>query len=441
MGLIMAAAQAIGNTLKDQWLEYFICPSLPPETLMVQGQKMTKGNNKGNDNVITNGSGIVVADGQCMIIVEQGRVMEICAEPGEYTYDIGSQPSVFSGKFGAGLVASFKQGWNDFKHGGDKAVDQRVYYFNTKEIMGNLFGTQNPIPFRIVDRNIGLDLDSSLRCNGTYTFHIADPMMLYQYAIGGNFSGAFAKSTNGLDTQMRSEFLKALQPALGKLSAQGIRYSELPAHTDELCDELNEALADLWRGKRGIEIGEVVINSATIPPEDHEMIKQAQRAAINRDPSMAAATMVGAQAQAMQDAAKNIGGAVNAFMGMGMAQNMGGVNASQLFAMGQGQQAAPAAPAAAAPAANSWTCSCGTVNSGKFCMSCGSAKPAPAEGWTCSCGTVNQGKFCMECGKSKPAGAPLYRCDKCGWQQEDPMNPPKFCPECGDLFDENDVQK
>lgn len=355
MGLIMAAAQAIGNTLKDQWLEYFICPSLPSDTLMVQGQKMTKGNNKGNDNVITNGSGIVVADGQCMIIIEQGRVMEICAEPGEYTYDIGSQPSVFSGKFGAGLVASFKQGWNDFKHGGDKAVDQRVYYFNTKEIMGNLFGTQNPIPFRIVDRNIGLDLDSSLRCNGTYTFHIADPMMLYQYAIGGNFSGAFAKSTNGLDTQMRSEFLKALQPALGKLSAQGIRYSELPAHTDELCDALNEALADLWRGKRGIEIGEVVINSATIPPEDHEMIKQAQRAAINRDPNMAAATMVGAQAQAMQDAAKNTSGAVNAFMGMGMAQNMGGVNASQLFAMGQ-QQAAPAAPTpAAAPAANSWT--------------------------------------------------------------------------------------
>ena len=171
------------------------------------------------------------------------------------------------------------------------------------------------------------------------------------------------------------------------------------------------------------------------------MIKQAQRAAINRDPSMAAATMVGAQAQAMQDAAKNTSGAVNAFMGMGMAQNMGGVNASQLFAMGQ-QQAAPAAPTpAAAPAANSWTCSCGTVNTGKFCMSCGSAKPAPAEGWTCSCGTVNQGKFCMECGKSKPAGAPLYRCDKCGWQPEDPMNPPKFCPECGDLFDENDVQK
>ncbi|MBQ6039509.1 MAG: SPFH domain-containing protein [Oscillospiraceae bacterium] len=439
MGLIMAALQAGISTARDQWLEYFICPSLPPETLMVQGQKQTKGNNKGNDNIITNGSGIVVADGQCMIIVEQGRVMEICAEPGEYTYDIGAEPGIFSGKFGAGIVASVKEAWKRFKHGGDVAMDQRVYYFNTKEIMGNLFGTPTPIPFRIVDKNIGLDLDSSLRCNGTYSFYISDPMQFYQFTTGGNFSGAFTKASNNLDVQLRSEFLKALQPALGKLSTLGIRYSDLPNHTNELCDALNEALADKWAAQRGIKIGEVIINSATIPPEDHDMIKQAQRAAINRDPNMAAATMVGAQAQAMQDAAKNTSGAVNAFMGMGMAQNAGGVNAAQLFAMGQ-QAAAPAAPAAAAPAANTWTCACGTANTGKFCMNCGATKPAPAQGWTCSCGTVNQGKFCMECGKTKPAGAPLYRCDKCGWQPSDPANPPKFCPECGDVFDEKDVQ-
>ncbi len=443
MGLIMAALQAGVSTARDQWLEYFICPSLPPSALMVQGQKVTKGNNKGNDNIITNGSGIVVADGQCMIIVEQGRVMEICAEPGEYKYDIGAEPSVFSGKFGAGLVASFKEAWDRFKHGGDTAMDQRVYYFNTKEIMGNMFGTQNPIPFRIVDNNIGLDLDSSIRCNGTYSFYITDPMQFYQYTAGGNFNGTFTKESNNLDQQLRAEFLKALQPAFGKLSQIGIRYSDLPNHTEELCDALNEALADKWVAQRGIKIGEVVINSATIPPEDHEMIKQAQHAAINRNPNMAAATLVGAQAQAMKDAAKNPNGAMNAFMGMGFAQNAGGANPSQLFAMG-GQQAAPAAPAApapAAPAANSWTCSCGTVNTGKFCMNCGSAMPAPAQGWTCSCGAVNQGKFCMECGKSKPAGAPLYRCDKCGWKPEDPANPPKFCPECGDLFDENDLQK
>ena len=223
MGLIMAALQAGISTARDQWLEYFICPSLPPETLMVQGQKQTKGNNKGNDNIITNGSGIVVADGQCMIIVEQGRVMEICAEPGEYTYDIGAEPGIFSGKFGAGIVASVKEAWKRFKHGGDVAMDQRVYYFNTKEIMGNLFGTPTPIPFRIVDKNIGLDLDSSLRCNGTYSFYISDPMQFYQFTTGGNFSGAFTKASNNLDVQLRSEFLKALQPALGKLSTLGIR--------------------------------------------------------------------------------------------------------------------------------------------------------------------------------------------------------------------------
>ncbi|MBQ8921326.1 MAG: SPFH domain-containing protein [Oscillospiraceae bacterium] len=447
MGLIRALAGAVSNTLKDQWLEYFYCESIPSDVLMVKGKHMNKkGGNKGNDNVITNGSTIVVADGQCMIIVEQGRIMEICAEPGAYTYDIGSQPSVFSGKFGAGLVASFKQFWDDFKHGGEKAVDQRVYYFNTKDIMGNRFGTQNPVPFRVVDNNIGLDIDVTVRCNGEYMFTIEDPILFYS-RIAGNVADEFRLSDSPLQQQMKSEFLDALQPAFAKISELGVRPSALPGKTVELKDAMNVALKDEWVANRGIKLSKITINSVTIPKEDEQMIKQAQLAAINRNPNMAAATMVTAQAQAMQDAAKNTNGAMNAFMGMGMAQNAGGINAGQLFAMGQ-QQAAPtpapppaAEPApAAAPAADSWTCSCGQTNTGKFCMSCGNAKPAPAAGWTCSCGTVNQGKFCMNCGSKKPADAPLYRCDKCGWTPEDPKNPPKFCPECGDVFDENDVQ-
>jgi membrane protease subunit (stomatin/prohibitin family) len=446
MGLIRALAGAVSNTLKDQWLEYFYCESIPSDVLMVKGKHMNKkGGNKGNDNVITNGSTIVVADGQCMIIVEQGRIMEICAEPGAYTYDIGSQPSVFSGKFGAGLVASFKQFWDDFKHGGEKAVDQRVYYFNTKDIMGNRFGTQNPVPFRVVDNNIGLDIDVTVRCNGEYMFTIEDPILFYS-KIAGNVADEFRLSDSPLQQQMKSEFLDALQPAFAKISELGVRPSALPGKTVELKDAMNVALKDDWIANRGIKLSKITINSVTIPKEDEQMIKQAQLAAINRNPNMAAATMVTAQAQAMQDAAKNTNGAMNAFMGMGMAQNAGGVNAAQLFAMGQ-QQApapapvpAPAAPAPAAPAADSWTCSCGQVNTSKFCMSCGSPKPAPAAGWTCSCGTVNQGKFCMNCGSKKPADAPLYRCDKCGWTPEDPKNPPKFCPECGDVFDDSDIQ-
>ncbi len=444
MGLISAAIQAGSSTLKDQWLEYFYCDSLSPDDLMVKGRKRTKGNNKGDDNIITNGSVIAVADGQCMIIVEQGRIMEICAEPGEYTYDIGTEPSIFSGSLGKGIVESFKTFGRRFARGGDTGKDQRVYYFNTKEIMGCKFGTQNPIPFRVVDNNIGLDIDVAVRCNGMYQFVISDPILFYS-KVAGNVAGSFRYSDDiqNLQSMMRSEFLDALQPAFAAISAQGIRYSALPGHTKELRDAMIEALREDWSLNRGITLSKITINSVTIPREDEELIKQAQRAAINRNPNMAAATLVTAQAQAMQDAAKNTNGAVNAFMGMGMAQNMGGgVNPNQLFAMGQmaQQQAVAPAPVAAAPAANTWTCSCGTANSGKFCQNCGSAQPAPAAGWTCSCGTVNQGKFCQNCGSKKPAGAPLYKCDKCGWQPENPANPPKFCPECGDLFDAKDMQ-
>ncbi|MBP0989521.1 MAG: SPFH domain-containing protein, partial [Oscillospiraceae bacterium] len=377
MGLIAAALQAGSSTLKDQWLEYFYCESLPSDVLMTKGHKRTKGNNKGDDNIITNGSIVAVADGQCMIIVEQGRIMEICAEPGEYKYDIGTEPSVFSGKLGKGILESFKTFGRRFAMGGDTGKDQRVYYFNTKDIMGCRFGTQNPIPFRVVDHNIGLDVDVSVRCNGMYQFTVTDPILFYS-KVAGNVTETFRFSDNNLEDMMRSEFLTALQPAFAVISEQGIRYSALPGHTNELRDAMINALREEWSENRGITLTKITINSVTIPKEDEDMIKQAQRAAINRDPNMAAATLVGAQAQAMQDAAKNTSGAVNAFMGMGMAQGMGGgVNPSQLFAMGQQQTAPAPAPAApAAPAANTWTCSCGAPNSGNFCTNCGKPRPA-----------------------------------------------------------------
>ena len=167
------------------------------------------------------------------------------------------------------------------------------------------------------------------------------------------------------------------------------------------------------------------------------MIKELQRNAAFRNPNMAAAQLVGAQAQAMQDAAKNEGGAVFGFMGMNAAQGAGGASAQALFQMGAQQQAAPES----APREESWKCACGHVNTGKFCMECGAKKPEPAEGWTCAaCGKVNKGKFCAECGAKKPEGAKVYRCDKCGWEPADKAHPPKFCPECGDVFDDGDAR-
>lgn len=444
MGLIRAFVGGISQAFKDQWKEYFYCDAIPDTAIMVRAVKQNQKNNKGDDNVITNGSKVVVADGQCAVIVEDGRIVEICAEPGGYTYNNTVAPTVFEGGFGKGLLATFKKAMENFSYGGSPNNYQRIYYFNTREIMGNRFGTATPVPFRVVDNNIGLDVDVSVRCHGTFTYRLTDPI-LFNQNLGLPLTNE-PYSSEAVLAQIRSEFLDALNPAFAQISELGVRPSQLPGHTKELREAMNEALRQEWEEKKGITIVKIALESVTIPPEDAEMIKKAQMAAINRRPDMAAATLVGAQAQAMQDAANNPNGAMMGFMGMGMAQQNGGMNAQHLFAMSQQQQmqqqAPPPAPAApAAPAAATWTCACGTQNTGKFCMNCGTAQPAPAaaEGWTCSCGTVNQGKFCMNCGSKKPAGAPLYKCDKCGWTPEDPTNPPKFCPECGDVFDESDI--
>ena len=433
MGLIKAGVGALGGVLADQWKEFFYCDSIDKDVMVVKGTKRVGGrssNTKGSDNVITNGSGIAVADGQCMIIVEQGKIVEICAEPGEFTYDSSTEPSIFSGELGDSVKESFKTIGKRFTYGGDTGKDQRVYYFNTKELVGNLFGTPNPVPFRVVDRNIGLDIDISVRCNGTYSYKISDPILFYTN-VCGNVEREYTREE--IDPQLKSEFLSALQPAFAKISDMGIRYSALPGHTMELSDALNEVLTEKWVNLRGLSVVSVAINSITAPKEDEDMIKQLQRNAVMRDPTMAAATLVGAQAQAMQDAANNDAGAMTGFMGMGMAMGSGnGANAQNLFAMGQ-QQAAQQVPVQ-----NGWKCSCGEIANGNFCQECGS--PKPAEGWTCSCGAVNKGKFCHNCGSKKPADAPLYQCDKCGWKPEDPHNPPKFCPECGDVFDANDAK-
>ena len=434
MGLIKAGIGSLGGTLADQWKEFFYCEAMDKDVLVTKGQKRVSGrssNTKGNDNIISNGSGTAVADGQCMIIVEQGKIVEVCAEPGEYTYDSSTEPSIFTGSFGESLKQTFQAVGKRFTYGGDTGKDQRVYYFNTKELIDNKFGTPNPIPFRVVDSKIGLDIDVSVRCNGVYSYKIADPLLFYTN-VCGNVSAEYRRSE--LDSQLKTEFISALQPAFAKLSEMGLRPNQMIAHTADMEAAMNEALSSKWSSLRGLQVVSIALGSVTLPEEDAQLIKQLQRTAIMRDPTMAAATLVGAQADAMKAAASNEGGAMTGFMGMGMAMNAGGMNAQNLFAMGQQQQ-----QAAPAPAANGWKCNCGATATGKFCPECGSPKPADGGSWTCSCGTANTGKFCQNCGSKKPAGIPQYRCDKCGWQPENPTKAPRFCPECGDIFDNGDL--
>jgi len=426
MGLIKTAINSVKGTLADQWKEYFYCESMDNETLITRGIKQA-GGKKGSDNVISAGSGIVVADGQCMIIVDQGKIVEVCAEPGQFTYDSSSEPSIFTGSLGESVGDVLKNMWTRFTYGGATGKDQRVYYFNTKEIIDNKFGTPTPIPFRVVDRNIGLDIDVSVRCSGIYSFKITNPILFYTN-VCGNVVREY--NVSDIESQLKAEFISALQPAFGTLSANGLRPSDLPAHTMELADAMNEALSKKWNELRGLSVVSVALNPISLPEEDAELIKTAQRAAILRDPSMAAATLGGEQDDSMTAAAQNKGGAINGFMGLNMAANAGGADTQSLFAMAQQKKED------VAPAVDGWKCACGSVNTGKFCTNCGEKKPE--DGWKCACGSVNKGKFCSECGAKKPADAPLYRCDKCGWQPEDPANPPKFCPECGDRFDEND---
>ncbi len=436
MGLLRAGIGSVGGVLADQWKEFFYCDAIENDTLVLKGKRRVgknSSNRKGDENVISNGSVIAVADGQCMIIVDQGKVVEVCAEPGEFVYDTSTEPSIFTGSLQEGLKATFANIGKRFTFGGEAGKDQRIYYFNTREIRDNRFGTPTPIPFRVVDRNIGLDIDVSVRCNGLYSYQIADPILFYTN-VCGNVAQEFTRDE--LDSQLKAEFLTALQPAFAKISELEIRPSALPGHVTELTDAMNEALTAKWQELRGLRIVSVGVNQVTLPEEDAQMIKEAQRAAILRNPTMAAATLTSAQAEAMKMAASNENGAMMGFMGMGMAAQSGGMNAQNLYAMGQQQgyqqQGYPQQGSmqqnspADVSASNGWKCSCGATATGKFCPECGAKRPEPAMtgGWRCSCGTMVTGNFCPECGAKRPA-AQNWRCS-CGT-----VNTGKFCPNCG----------
>ena len=465
MGLIKAGLGAAGGIMADQWKEFFYCDALEANVLVAKGQKKTSkrsSNAKGEENIISNGSTISVNDGQCMIIVEQGKIVEFCAEPGQFVWNASTEPSIFEGSLGGNIRKTFLQVGKRFTYGGDTGKDQRIYYFNTKEILGNKYGTANPFPFRIVDKNIGFDSDISIRCNGEYSYKIIDPMLFYTN-VCGNIDNIYER--DNIDSMLKTEILTALQPAFAKIAEMGIRYSSLLGHTIEIADSLNEVLSKKWIQTRGIQIASFGINSITISPEDEKMIKDLQKLAVYKNAGMAGAGLVDAQVEAMKNAAKNENGAIMGFMGMNMAQQTGSnMNAQNFFQMAQQQQqnsnnqfnnqfennnmvnqgnenSFNKIQNTTNNSVGMWTCSCGATNKGKFCADCGKPKPISNDnGWTCSCGVFNSGKFCSECGAKKPQSVSLYRCDKCGWEPKDPAHPPKFCPECGDPFNDEDIK-
>ena len=467
MGLIKAAIGATGSVLADQWKEYFYCDALPVDTLVVRGQKRVSGrssNTRGSDNIISNGSVIAVADGQCMMIVEQGKVVEVCAEPGEYTYNASTEPSIFTGDLGDSLMESFRTLGKRFTFGGDTAKDQRVYYINTKEITGNKFGTASPIIFEVVNKRIGMSRTVQIRCNGIYSYQITDPLRFY-VRLCGNVTTAFTRDQ--IDAQLKAEFMDALQPAFGALAEQELRPAQIPAKANALKAAMNQALRQEWIENRGISIGKIALNPITLTDADMKKINEIEDAAtMGANPFMMAGKMTDATAEAMVTAAGNSAGAMTGFMGMGMTgMGQAGFGAAQsLYQSGVQQAQQPVSSGASwkcscgavatgkfcpecgakkpepKSAGDSWKCSCGATVTGKFCPECGAKRPEQVIGWKCKCGAVNKGKFCSECGARKPADEPLYRCDKCGWEPADPKHPPKFCPECGDPFDDRDIR-
>lgn len=405
MGLIKAGAGALAGTLADQWKEFFYCDSLDKDVLVAKGQKRINGrssNTRGNDNIISNGSGIAVADGQCMIIVEQGEIVEFCAEPGEFTWDASTEPSLFNGKLGDSIKQTFKTIGKRFTFGGDTAKDQRVYYFNTKEILDNKFGTPNPFMFDVVNKEIGMRRTVQVRCNGIYTYKITDPLLFYK-DVCGNVEAEYRRDE--IDQTLKTEFIDALQPAFAQLTELELRPSQIPAHTTELKNAINNALASSWSNRRGITVESIALNPISLTEEDMKKINALEDAAsLGSNPFMMAGRMTDATANAMENAASNPNGAMNGFVGMGMAGGAmgGGFNAAQGFYQQGVQQQANQTQQQQQP--NGWVCSCGTQNTGKFCQNCGTPAPQPAQenAWFCQeCGTQNTGNFCQNCGKPK----------------------------------------
>ncbi len=436
MGIIRVAIEAIGGGLADQWLEVIEANDMSDTTVMTTGVKVRNDkrnrNIKGSDNIVSQGSIIHVYPNQFMILTDGGKVVDYTAEPGYYKVDNSSSPSLFSGQFGDALKETFSR----IKYGGTTPYAQKVIFINLQEIKNIAFGTVNPINY--LDHFYNAEL--FLRCHGYFSIKIVDPLKFYTEAIPKNKDRVEITDIHKL---YLSEFLGALQTAISKMSVDGIQISYVGSKTMELAQYLSDVLDDSWTSKRGMQIESVGINSISYTEESQRLINMRNQGSMMSDPYVRAGYVQTQLADGIAKAGSNPAGAMTGFLGVGMGMQtagafMGGFPQANQYPVQQPpQQQQQQQPQAAGAAA--WVCSCGTSNTGRFCMNCGKPK-AEDNTWKCSCGAVNSGRFCPQCGNKKPeTAAKTYKCNKCGWTPSDPSNPPKFCPECGDPFDEQDA--
>lgn len=436
MGIIKALATAIGGSLADQWLEVIEPGNMGDQTVFASGVKIRKGSNtKGTDNTVSNGSVIHVYPNQFMMVVDGGKVVDYTAEEGYYTVDNSSMPSLFNGQFKDTLKESF----NRIKYGGETPTAQRVFYVNLQEIKGIKFGTRTPVNY--FDSFYNAEL--FLRAHGAYSIKITDPLLLYAQVVPKNTSKVEIDSIN---EQFMDEFLEALQASINQMSADGERVSFVASKGTVLSKYMSNVLDEDWKRDRGFEVMNVGIASISYDEESQKLINMRNQGAMLGDPTIREGYVQGAMARGMEAAGSNANGAMAGFMGMGVGMNAGGgfmgaassanMQQMQMNAAQQGTpQTAGAVPGTCQvpgsvqgnPAQpGGWACSCGTMNSGRFCSECGQPKPVNPEedSWTCSCGMINKGKFCSECGKPRPENN-SWICG-CGT-----VNTGKFCSECG----------
>lgn len=464
MGLIKAAVGALGGTLGDTWKEAVHCQAMSSSVILRTGTKMHQNsgrtsNTKGTENVICNGSSILVEENTCMLTLDNGKITNVVTEPGSYTLDNSSAPSIFAGQ----IKDSAKDFIKRFTYGGTPSYEQRVVYINLQKLPGIKFGTSTPVPYFDPKYNTSIDL----RFFGTFEIQIPDAeyaVRFYQeVASKGVLSGDMTVSSIFDSNQYKQEFIQAMTEALGMLSTQGVFYSMISTRLTELTNNVQAATVGNWQ-QRGFMVTNIGMGAPTLTDESKKLLGDRLKADTMLDPNVQQAMMAGSVARGIESAASNEAGAMMGFMGMNMAQQAGGnimgqmtANAQQ-FNQRQNQNDPNAwkcscgnvnAGAFCSSCGNkkpeAWVCKCGTQNTGKFCANCGTSKegaaPAPkASGeWVCKCGKTNSGRFCAECGSPKPEAPKKYKCDKCGWEPVDPSNPPKFCPECGDPFDDGDL--
>ena len=418
MGIIRAFFNAIGGSLADSWEEVIEAEGMSDTTVFAKGVTVRKNdrrnnNRKGTEDVISNGSIIHVGENQFMLLVDGGKVIDYSAEAGYFKVDNSSEPSLFNGEFGKALGKAFER----VKFAGVTPRKQQVFYINLQEIKGIKFGTRTPVQY--FDKFYNAEL--FLRAHGSYSIKITDPLKFYAEAVPKD---ATHVDINEINEQYLSEFLEALQAALNQMSADDIRISYVPSKSRELSKYMATELDAGWKEMRGFEVQAVGIASVSYDEESKKLINMRNQGAMLGDAAVREGYVQGAIARGMEAAGSNSSGAATAFMGMGMGMGAAGGFMSAASETNRRQMEAQAEARAKAPAGG-WTCSCGEVNTGKFCQGCG--KPRPADGaWTCSCGQTNTGKFCQNCGQPKPAAE--WFCPECGRKNGADV---KFCPDCG----------